>query len=244
MGPREEIGKAFGLEAQRKKRCREGDISLPACSKRPLLKTNRLSAEMKSGDLRWTDRWRRSASPAVDHDRGVSDWVESEMRNISKRRGIVQPWSNGESSPGKRSATLPVGSKMTLEESLRRLEELQKLIEEDEVKLKSLQEQSDQCFNRLMSDEENWKHYIDWRARNGLEVPKDLHSAFSMQQQPSILLPSGRSAFSPTAAIMDALQVGRPTLDSTMDRITPFSDLLQCTDEFPYETDTLGKFAV
>jgi hypothetical protein len=244
MSGNAEIGNVSVLEMQQRKRCREEDLNIPDISECPLVNAIHESSELKPLDSIVAYRLRGTPTHVVDVGKGVSDWVESQMRNISKSRALVQTHSDEECSPRKRAVPSEFVSEMTYEESLQRLEELQKLMEEDKVKLKPLQGQSDQCFNRLMSNEENRKHYIQWRERNGLEVREDLQSASLMHQPSILLLPSGKIAFSPTAAILDAFQVGGPMLASTMDRITPFSDMHFYTDELPSETDSLAKLAV
>ena len=234
-------------EIQRKKRCREeeSDVSHPIDSECLLQKSTFVSLCLESNEPIGNVPMRAAPPLVVDNGNGSSDWVESQMRNISKKGLVFHNQSESMSSTSMSKVIPESVNNATYAESLERLEALQKLIEEDEVKLKPLQEQSDQLFNRLMLNEENWLQYVEWRKRNGLEVPKNPHNAMA-ERQPSILMSSGKSAFSPTGAILDSFHEGRePELSSTMlERLTPFSDLVLCMDELPPETDTLTKFAV
>jgi hypothetical protein len=140
----------------------KNDDQLNRCDKKQSISSNMIPFTSISTE--------QSAEGINDHT--LTGWVELQMQDMFQNRGMKNNQNYTNScliNPG--TITNDTSSTSTYQEALKRLHELQELIEHEEMQLQPLQEQSDLWFDRLMyNNEENQNQYIEWRRRNGLEI--------------------------------------------------------------------------
>jgi hypothetical protein len=187
----------------------------------------------------------QSAEGINDHT--LTGWVELQMHDMFQNRGIRNN-QNVTNSSLTNTGTITndtSSATTTYQEALKRLHELQELIEHEEMQLQPLQEQSDLWFDRLMyNNEENQNQYIEWRRRNGLEIlvaDRDEMTTPTQNSNP-IALPAGI-----------ALAAAATKSISAFDKIVPQQSTTFCADNrrgddesdlFAAEQALLGNFAL